>query len=84
MASYHSGDGWYLEQTYNYYTISLEGGAPLDPGWARRLCSGSLLQFVTREDFFENDIPSLGFYAHREYALLDCHGERGLLARAGE
>ena len=22
-ASYHSGDGWYLEQTYNYYTISL-------------------------------------------------------------
>lgn len=23
VASYHSGDGWYLEQTYNYYTISL-------------------------------------------------------------
>ena len=23
MASYHAGDGWYLEQTYNYYTISL-------------------------------------------------------------
>ncbi|HMA91789.1 MAG TPA: DUF2264 domain-containing protein, partial [Polyangiaceae bacterium] len=109
VASYHSGDGWYLEQTYNYYTISLfivygtiwnrafgdehypeiadviedsahklmatypnffardgyinmwarsicyrtwisggfpvsfmlKGQAPLDPGWARRLCSGS-------------------------------------------
>ncbi|MGD0037027.1 MAG: DUF2264 domain-containing protein [Bacteroidota bacterium] len=137
VASYHAGGGWYLEQSYNYYTISLfiaygtvwcrafgdehypeiartleksahelmktysnffarngfinmwarsicyrlwiSGGfpiafmlkpsSPLDPGWARRLCSGSLLQFVTREDFYENDIPSLGFYEHREYML---------------
>jgi hypothetical protein len=137
VASYHSGDGWYLEQTYNYYTISLfivyltiwnrafgdefypeiaasieksahelmktytnffarngyinmwarsicyrtwisggfpvsfmlKGNAPLDPGWARRLCSGSILQFVTREDFYENDIPSLGFYGHKEFVL---------------
>ena len=42
---------------------------PLDPGWARRLCSGSLLQFTTREDFFVNDIPALGFYGHREFAI---------------
>ncbi len=137
VASYHSGDGWYLEQTYNYYTISLfivygtiwnrsfgdeyypeiagvieesahklmrtytnffgrdgyinmwarsicyrtwvsggfpvsfmlKGDHPLDPGWARRLCSGSILQFTTREDFYENDIPSLGFYGHREFVL---------------
>ncbi|MFW6247810.1 MAG: DUF2264 domain-containing protein [bacterium] len=137
VASYHSGDGWYLEQTYNYYTISLfivygtiwnrafgdehypeiaaviedsahklmrtytnffardghismwarsicyrtwvsggfpvsfmlTGEQPLDPGWARRLCSGSLLQFATREDFYENDVPSLGFYGHREFVL---------------
>jgi len=137
VASYHSGNGWYLEQTYNYYTISLfivymtiwnpafgdrhypiisdaiersarelmktypfffgrdgyvnmwarsicyrtwisggfpvsfmmKGKSPLDPGWARRLCSGSLLQFVSREDFFENDIPALGFYGHREFAI---------------
>jgi hypothetical protein len=137
IASYHSGDGWYLEQTYNYYTISLfvvygtiwnrtfgdayypeiaatieksanelmktytsffardgyitmwarsicyrtwvsggfpvafmlKGESPIDPGFARRLCSGSLLQFVTREEFFENDIPSLGFYRHTEFVL---------------
>jgi hypothetical protein len=137
ITSYHSGDGWYLEQTYNYYTISLfvvymtiwnrsfgdehypeiaaaieatsqnlmktytsffardgyismwarsicyrtwiSGGfpvsfmlkdkAPLDAGWARRLCTGSLLQFVTREEFFVNDVPSLGFYGHREFVL---------------
>lgn len=137
VASYHAGDGWYLEQTYNYYTISLfivygtiwnrafgdqyypeisdiiektayklmrtypnffarngfinmwarsicyrtwvSGGfaisfmlkdkSPLDPGWARRLCSGSLLQFTAREDFYENDVPSLGFYGHREFVL---------------
>jgi hypothetical protein len=137
VTSYHSGNGWYLEQTYNYYTISLfivygtiwnrafgdqyypeiaetieksaqelmktytgffardgyinmwarsicyrtwisggfpvsfmlKGRSPLDPGWARRLCSGSILQFVKREEFYENDIPSLGFYGHREYVL---------------
>ncbi|PKO11790.1 MAG: hypothetical protein CVU39_27380 [Chloroflexi bacterium HGW-Chloroflexi-10] len=137
VVSYHSGDGWYLEQTYNYYTISLfivygtiwnrtfgdeyypdiataieksahelmktysnffardgyinmwarsicyrtwiSGGFPvsfmlndktlLDAGWARRLCSGSILQFVTREEFYENDIPSLGFYGHKEFLL---------------
>jgi hypothetical protein len=137
VASYHAGNGWYLEQSYNYYTISLfvvygtiwnrafgdehypeiaavleksfnelfeayplffarngyinmwarsicyrlwiSGGfpasfmlkskSPIDPGWARRLCSGSILQFTTRADFYENDIPSLGFYGHREFAI---------------
>jgi hypothetical protein len=132
VVSYHSGGGWYLEQTYNYYTISLfivygtiwnrafgdehypeiaaaieksardmmdsyanffgrdgfvnmwarsicyrtwisgaspvsfwlREGSPLDPGFARRICSGSVLQFVSREDFFHNDIPALGFYGH--------------------
>jgi len=41
----------------------------LDPGFARRLCSGSLLQFTAREDFYHNDIPSLGFYGRREYMI---------------
>lgn len=137
VVSYHSGDGWYLEQTYNYYSISLfivyttiwnrtfgdeyypqiaeiieksavklmesvtgffgrngfinmwsrsicyrtwvSGAFPvafmlkkdsgLDAGWARRLCSGSLLQFVTREDFYNNDIPSLGFYGTKGFMV---------------
>ena len=137
VVSYHSGDGWYLEQTYNYYSISLfivymtiwnrafgdehypeiaeviersaqklmesitaffgrngfvnmwsrsityrtwvSGAFPvafmlnrkdlLDPGFARRLCSGSLLQFVTRDDFYMNDIPSLGFYGQKDYMI---------------
>ncbi len=137
VVSYHSGNGWYLEQTYNYYSISLfivyttiwnrnfgdqyypeiseiiedsarklmesitsffgrdgyinmwsrsicyrtwvSGALPvafmlkekthLDAGWARRLCSGSLLQFVTREEFYYNDIPSLGFYGQKEYMI---------------
>jgi hypothetical protein len=137
VASYHSGNGWYLEQTYNYYSISLfivyttiwnrafgdehypeiseiiersarrlmesitsffgrngyvnmwsrsicyrtwvSGAFPvafmlrdanlIDPGFARRLCSGSLLQFTAREDFYYNDIPSLGFYGRREYMI---------------
>lgn len=137
VASYHSGNGWYLEQTYNYYSISLfivyttiwnrtfgdeyypeiagiiensaqklmeslpaffarngyinmwsrsicyrtwiSGAFPIafmlknksliNPGWARRLCSGSLLQFVTREEFYDHNIPSLGFYGQKEYMV---------------
>lgn len=137
IASYHSGNGWYLEQTYNYYSISLfivyttiwnrtfgdtfypeiaeiiersakrlmesltsffgrdgyinmwsrsicyrtwvSGAFPvafmlkdnplIDAGFARRLCSGSLLQFVSRESFFHNNIPSLGFYRPKEYMI---------------
>lgn len=42
---------------------------PLDPGWARRIVSGNLLQFVTREDFLENGVPALGFYGHFEPCL---------------
>lgn len=31
-------------------------------GWARRIASGSLLQFLTRDDFLYNGVPTLGFY----------------------
>lgn len=47
----------------------LKDGALLDPGFAHRLCSGSLQQFTGPEDFFYNDIPSLGFYGYREHVL---------------
>ncbi|MBP5152690.1 MAG: DUF2264 domain-containing protein, partial [Lachnospiraceae bacterium] len=33
-----------------------------NPGLARRIASGSLLQFLSREDFLVNGVPSLGFY----------------------
>ncbi|MGN1147351.1 MAG: DUF2264 domain-containing protein [Lachnospiraceae bacterium] len=33
-----------------------------NPGLARRIMSGSLLQFLTREDFLYKGVPTLGFY----------------------
>ena len=36
--------------------------AALDAGWARRIASGNLLQFLTREEVFVDGVPSLGFY----------------------
>lgn len=33
-----------------------------DPGLARRISSGSLMQFLTREDFRFKGVPTLGFY----------------------
>ena len=37
--------------------------AKADPGRARRIASGSLLQFLTRDDFLYEGVPTLGFYA---------------------
>ena len=34
----------------------------VDAGLARRICSGSLLQFLKREDFLYEGVPTLGFY----------------------
>ena len=34
----------------------------LNPGLARRICSGSLLQFFERDDFLWEGVPVLGFY----------------------
>ena len=34
----------------------------VNPGLARRICSGSLLQFLSREDFYHDGIPTMGFY----------------------
>ncbi|SFR88431.1 DUF2264 domain-containing protein [Anaeromicropila populeti] len=33
-----------------------------NPGLSRRIASGSLLQFLTREDFLFQGVPTLGFY----------------------
>lgn len=33
-----------------------------NPGLARRIASGSLLQFLSREDFLSGGIPTMGFY----------------------
>ncbi len=42
----------------NYYLKHPE----VDPGVARRICSGSLLQFLARDDFMWNGLPTMGFY----------------------
>lgn len=51
----------------NAATSAFEGNLLLkenkaDPGRARRICSGSLMQFLGREDFLYDGIPTLGFY----------------------
>lgn len=41
----------------------------IDPGWARRIQSGNLLQFLSKPEFYENAVPALGFYGHCEAVL---------------
>ncbi len=42
----------------NYFLQNPAG----DPGRARRIASGSLLQFLQRDDFLYKGVPTLGFY----------------------
>ncbi len=65
-------DGWTLlwgrSSIYrNAATSAFDGNfflnnPKVDPGLARRIASGSLLQFITRDDFLANGVPSIGFY----------------------
>ncbi|MDF7823696.1 DUF2264 domain-containing protein [Pontiellaceae bacterium B12227] len=34
----------------------------LDPGFARRIASANMLQFITRDDLYVNGVPCLGYY----------------------
>lgn len=59
---------WGRSNIYRFAAVSaLEGNLhvrnpKIDPGLARRICSGSLLQFLGREDFYWQGIPTMGFY----------------------
>lgn len=59
---------WGRSNVYRFAAVSafdgnlLMPGGQADPGRARRIASGSLLQFLSREDFLQNGIPTLGFY----------------------
>jgi len=48
--------------TSPYASAFLLKAPKADPGYARWVNSGALLQFITREDVFVNGVPSLGFY----------------------
>lgn len=45
-----------------YASAFLLQNTKVSPGLARRINSGALLQFITREDVFVNGVPTLGFY----------------------
>lgn len=61
---------WGRSNSYRFTVVSaFDGDFYLDqpmagPGVARRISSGALLQFLTREDFLWNGIPSMGIYGH--------------------
>ena len=59
---------WGRSNIYRFAaTSSFDGNLMLrnpatDPGVARRIASGSLLQFLSRDDFLYKGVPTLGFY----------------------
>lgn len=71
-ADFFDADGftnmWGRSNIYrNAVTSAFDGNMMLenyeaDPGLARRISSGSLMQFMGREDFLYKGIPTLGFY----------------------
>lgn len=59
---------WGRSSVYRFAAVSPLSENPAlrtsaaDPGLARRIASGSLLQFLTRDDLLVNGVPSMGFY----------------------
>ncbi|MCR5691698.1 MAG: DUF2264 domain-containing protein, partial [Eubacterium sp.] len=59
---------WGRSNIYRFATVSAFDGnfylknPTANPGLARRISSGSLMQFLGREDFMWNGIPTMGFY----------------------
>lgn len=72
FADYFDKDGfmnmWGRSNIYrNASTSAFDGNfflknPQMDPGLARRICSGSLMQFLGREGVIEDGVPQLGFY----------------------
>ncbi len=71
-ADFFDADGfttmWGRSNIYrNAATSAFDGNlflrnSTVDPGLARRISSGSLMQFLTRDDFLYCGVPTLGFY----------------------
>lgn len=59
---------WGRSNIYRFAAVSAFDGnfylnhPTANPGLARRISSGSLLQFLTREDFLWQGLPTMGFY----------------------
>jgi len=53
-------------------------------GWMRRICSGSLLQFLQNPDLLEDRIPTLGFYGAFEpvVQMYSCRGSVFWMSKA--
>ncbi|MCR4902466.1 MAG: DUF2264 domain-containing protein [Butyrivibrio sp.] len=71
-SDYFDRDGftnmWGRSGIYRFAAVSafcgnfLFNNSAADPGLARRIASGSMLQFLTRDDFLYKGVPTLGFY----------------------
>ena len=48
--------------TAPFALLEYAGFDDVNYGWLRMIASSSLLQFVTRPDFLENGVPTMGFY----------------------
>ncbi|MCR6720084.1 MAG: DUF2264 domain-containing protein [Chitinophagaceae bacterium] len=49
---------------------------PKNPGWYRRIASGSMLQFLQNPSFLKDRVPTLGFYGSFDHAIqyYSCRG----------
>ncbi len=64
--------------------LEYAGFDDVDYGWMRHIASASLLQFMTRPDFMENGVPTMGFYGPFAPAvqIYSCRGSVYWLGKA--
>ena len=81
---------WGRSITYRFAAVvpfplmGLQPEAGTNFGWMRRIASGTMLQFLQRPDFLQDNIPTLGFYGAFEPAIqpYSCRGSVFWMAKA--
>jgi hypothetical protein len=83
MIMYGRSIGYRFAAAVPFPLMGLRPEADTNFGWMRRIASGTLLQFLERPDFLEDNVPNLGFYGEFDPAVqgYSCRGSMYWLSK---
>ena len=83
MIMYGRSIGYRFAAAVPFPLMGLRPEADTNFGWMRRIASGTLLQFLERPDFLQDNVPNLGFYGEFDPAVqgYSCRGSMYWLSK---
>jgi hypothetical protein len=83
MIMYGRSIGYRFAAAVPFPLMGWQPEADTNFGWMRRIASGTLLQFLERPDFLQDNVPNLGFYGEFDPAVqsYSCRGSMYWLSK---